>query len=275
MSSPSGDSLEENVLTRIVTKKKVRVEQLKKTAPLSEAQVLRSEAGKPMATRSFFNALDRADRLNFIAEIKKASPSKGIIREQFDPAEIAVDYESHGAAAISVLTEEDYFLGSMGQLRQVRQNVSCPILCKDFIFDPYQIYEATAAGADAVLLIVAVLNPETLVGLLELAHRLGKDVLVEVHSLRELNTALECGAKILGINNRDLKTFKVDLQTSIKLAPHVPDSILLVSESGISTADDVRRLREAGCDAFLIGEHFIKSEHPGKALRELMIRSLN
>ena len=267
--------MEENVLTRIVNKKKARVEQLKKTAPVAEAQVSRAEAGKPLATRPFFNALDRTDRLNFIAEVKKASPSKGILREQFDPAEIAIDYESHGAAAISVLTEEDYFLGSLGHLRLVRQNVSCPILCKDFILDPYQIYEAAAAGADAVLLIVAVLDPETLVRLLEVAHRIGKDTLVEVHSLPELNTALECGAKIIGINNRDLKTFKVDLQTSLQLAPHVPDSILLVSESGISTADDIRILREVGCDAFLLGEHFMKSEQPGKALRELMIRSLN
>ena len=189
--------------------------------------------------------------------------------------EIAIDYESHGAAAISILTEEDHFLGSLEHLQRVRPNVSRPLLRKDFIFDPYQVYEAVGAGADAILLIVAILDAATLASLIQLAEQAGLDALVEVHDRQELNTALGAGAKIIGINNRNLKTFRVDLHTTLQLAPHVPDAAILVSESGIHTADDIRMLRDAGCDAFLIGEAFMKSEKPGRALRELMIRSLN
>jgi indole-3-glycerol phosphate synthase len=237
--------------------------------------VARYGPGKPLTSRSFLDALNRTDRLNFIAEVKKASPSKGVLREQFDPVEIGMAYESNGAAAISVLTEENYFHGSLEHLKLVRQNCSPPILQKDFIFDPYQIYEAAAAGADAVLLIVAVLAPETLIDLHKVVQRVGLDALVEVHNLQELKMALDCEAQIIGINNRDLKTFKVDLQTTLQLAPHVPDSVILVSESGITTPDDIRILRNAGCDAFLVGELFLKSDQPGKTLRELMIRSFN
>jgi len=251
------------------------VEHLKQVMPLSEDQVSRNLPGRPVTTRSFLGALSRTDRLNFIAEIKKASPSKGILREAFDPVEIGIGYESSGAAAISVLTEENYFQGALDHLRRVRQSCSPPILRKDFIFDTYQLYEAVAAGADAVLLIAAMLDPPALLQLHDAAQRIGLDVLVEVHNAQELKVALECEPKIIGVNNRDLKSFKVDLQTTLQLAPHVPDSVLLVSESGINTADDIRILRDAGCDAFLIGELFMKSGHPGKALRELMIRSFD
>ncbi len=261
-------------LAQIVGSKKARLERLKKAIPPEAVQT--SVARTPLIrTRSFYNALDRDDRLNLIAEIKKASPSKGLLREAYDPVEIAMDYESNGAAAISILTEEDHFLGSLEHLQRVRPNVSRPLLRKDFIFDPYQLSEAVGAGADAILLIVAILDAATLASLIQLAERLGLDALVEVHDRQELNTALGAGARIIGINNRDLKTFKVDLHTTLQLAPHVPDATILVSESGINTADDIRMLREAGCDAFLIGEAFMRSEKPGNALRELMIRSLN
>jgi len=266
--------LDDNRLAQIVESKKARLERLKKTIPAGAVQ---SSAARNtlIKTRSFYNALDRDDRLNLIAEIKKASPSKGLLREEYDPVEIAIDYESHGAAAISILTEEDHFLGSLEHLQRVRPNVSRPLLRKDFIFDPYQIYEAAGAGADAILLIVAILDAATLASLIQLAEQADLDALVEVHDRQELNTALGAGAKIIGINNRNLKTFKVDLHTTLQLAPHVPDATILVSESGIHTADDIRMLRDVGCDAFLIGEAFMKSEKPGRALRELMIRSLN
>lgn len=267
--------MEENRLTRIVQVKRTKLEQLKRVHPI--VQSLDSPELHPgrIKTRSFFDALDRTDRVNIIAEIKKASPSKGILCEEFDPVQIAMDYESNGAVAISVLTEEDHFLGSLDHLKMVRHAVIRPILRKDFIFDNYQLYEAAQAEADAVLLIVAILEPALLSRLIELAEKLGMDALVEVHELSELRTALECNAQIIGVNNRDLKTFRVDMNTSVHLAPHVPDSVILVSESGIQTADDIRILRNAGFDGFLIGEFFMKSFNPGKALRELIIRSLN
>jgi len=266
--------LDDSRLAQIVESKKARLERLKRMIP---ADAVKSSAHRTTLnkTRSFYNALDRDDRLNLIAEIKKASPSKGLLREEYDPVEIAIDYESHGAAAISILTEEDHFLGSLEHLRGVRPNVSRPLLRKDFIFDPYQVYEAAAVGADAILLIVAILDAATLASLIQLAEQTGLDALVEVHDRQELNTALGAGAKIIGINNRDLKTFRVDLHTTLQLAPYVPDAAILVSESGIHTADDIRMLRDAGCDAFLIGEAFMKADKPGRALRELMIRSLN
>ncbi len=267
--------MEENRLTKIVEKKRASLELAMKKKPLPELLNSLKSVHTLIKTRSFYNALDRSDRLNLIGEIKKSSPSKGVLREEFDPVEIGMDYEANAAAAISVLTEEHHFQGSLEHLRNVRACVSRPILRKDFLFDPYQIYEAAEAGADAVLLIVAILEPKTLSSLLEIIHEQELDALVEVHNPEELRIALDCGATIVGVNNRDLTTFKVDLQTSLHLAPHVPDSIILVSESGINTSDDIRMLRDAGYDAFLIGELFMKAEHPGRALRELMIRSLN
>jgi indole-3-glycerol phosphate synthase len=267
--------LEENRLSRIVQDKKAKLEQLKRTQPLIEIAPLQGIRREGIKLRSFYDALDRTERLNVIAEIKKASPSKGILCDDYDPVQIAMDYESSNAAAISVLTEEDYFQGSLEHLKMVRHAVARPILRKDFIFDSYQLYEAVQAGADAILLIVAILDPAQLKQLMALAEKLGLDVLVEVHSLPELRIALESDARIIGVNNRDLTTFRVDMNTSVHLAPHVPDSVILVSESGIQTADDIRMLRGAGYDAFLIGELFMKSGNPGKSLRELMIRSLN
>jgi indole-3-glycerol phosphate synthase len=266
--------LTENHLSQIVEVKRARLERWKQAHPAG-GEGLSAVRSTLIRTRSFYDALDRSDRLNLIAEMKKASPSKGVLREEYDPVEIAIDYESHGAAAISILTEEDYFQGAMEHIRRVRPVVSRPLLRKDFIFDPCQIYETAAAGADAVLLIAAILDATMLTNLIRLAEEVGLDSLVEVHDLHELNTAVACGARIIGINNRDLTTLKVDLHTTLQLAPHVPDAAILVSESGIQTADDIRMLRDVGCDAFLIGEAFMKSDKPGRALRELIIRSLN
>lgn len=265
----------ENFLNRIINQKKVQLEQAKKIVPLTEEIVRKNLSSSRNSSRSFLHALDRPDRLNIIAEIKRASPSRGPLREQLDPIEIGLDYESYGAAAISVLTEENFFLGSLDDLRYVSQRVSIPTLRKDFLFDPYQIYEAAQQGASALLLIAAILSEDELSNLLEITHRLDMNALVEVHDIPELEKAVAAGAKIIGVNNRNLRTFQVDLQTSFQLASVAPDSVLLVSESGITTPDDIRMLRDSGFDAFLIGELLMRSPHPGKALRELIIRSLN
>ena len=267
--------MKENHLSQIVEVKRARLERWKQTNLPGKGEGLSAVRNTLTRSHSFYDALDRSDRLNLIAEMKKASPSRGVLREEYDPVEIAIDYESHGAAAISILTEEDYFQGALEHIQRARPNVSRPLLRKDFIFDPYQIYETAAAGADAVLLIAAILDATMLKNLIRLAEEVGLDVLVEVHNLQELHTTLGCGARIIGINNRDLTTLQVDLHTTLQLAPHVPDSAILVSESGIQTADDIRMLRDVGCDAFLIGEAFMKSDKPGRALRELIIRSLN
>lgn len=266
--------MKKNVLTEIVNTRRKQVEKLKKTNPISEEQALAGRNEVRMRPRSLYNALSRAGPVSCIAEVKKASPSKGLLRDLYDPIEIAIECESNGAAAVSVLTEESHFLGSMDHLLAVRHNISRPVLRKDFIVDPYQIYESSAFGADAVLLIVAILTSEQLVELKQLAEHLGLEVLVEVHDLQELRVALEAGATMIGVNNRDLKTFKVDLYTSLNLAPYFPGSIVSVSESGIGSPGDIRKLREVGYDAFLIGERLMKSAHPGRTLRELMVHSL-
>ena len=265
----------ENVLTKIVKARQRQVQQLKRNRPLSEQQSLARRQEPGMGPRSLYHALSRTGPVSCIAEMKKASPSRGLLREPFEPIEIAVDYESHGAAAISVLTEENYFLGSMKHLELVRRTISRPVLRKDFILDPYQIYESSAGCADAVLLIAAIMTPRRLLKLSQLAERLGLEVLVEVHDRRELTVALDVGARLIGVNNRDLTTFEVNLNTSLELAPHIPESVLSVSESGIRAPGDIRQLREAGYDAFLIGESLMKSAQPGKALRELMVHSVN
>ncbi len=264
-----------NVLTEIVRARRRRVQQLKRNRPLSEEQVLARRREPGMGPRSLYHALSRTGPVSCIAEMKKASPSRGLLRDPFEPIEIAVDYESHGAAAISVLTEEKYFQGSVKHLESVRRTISRPVLRKDFILDPYQIYESAACCADAVLLIAAILTPRRLSKLKQVADRLGIEVLVEVHDRQELKVALDVGARLIGVNNRDLKTLEVNLGTSLELAPHIPESVLSVSESGIRAPGDIRQLREAGYDAFLIGESLMKSAQPGKALRELMIHSVN
>jgi indole-3-glycerol phosphate synthase len=257
------------VLDLIVEAKAGRLDEAKRRAPIGEVAAKALSLAALPGERSFAAALRRRDRVNVIAEIKQRSPSKGIICEDFDPARIAESYASGGAAALSVLCEEDFFGGSLEHLEAVR-GVGPPLLRKDFIFDAYQLYESRVAGADAVLLIVALLEDDLLARLIGLANELGLDALVEVHSADEMMRAARAGASIIGINNRDLTTFNVDLDTSIQLAPLAPEDAILVSESGINTGSDIRRLRSAGFSAFLVGEHLMRAQHPSEALRRLI-----
>jgi indole-3-glycerol phosphate synthase len=220
-------------------------------------------------TRGFVRAVS-GERRHIIAEIKKASPSKGVIRQDFDPIAIARDYASHGASAISVLTEEHFFQGSLRHLEQIREAVSEPLLRKDFIMDPYQLFEAKSHGADAVLLIAALLGPGLLRDLAAQAAALSLDVLVEVHNEEELREAIESGASSLGINNRDLKTFEVSLATTELLAPLIPKAMPVVCESGIDSLEQIRRVERWGIHAFLIGESLMRAPRPGQKLRELL-----
>jgi indole-3-glycerol phosphate synthase len=205
-----------------------------------------------------------------IAEVKKASPSKGVLCADFDPARISVEYRQGGATAISVLTDETSFQGSIKHLEAVRGAVDLPVLRKDFTIANTQIVEAAAYGADAILLIAAILSERELRGFREEAARYGMAALVEVHNRRELDAAVASGAEIIGVNNRNLSTFEVTLDTSLELAPHMPAGVLRISESGIHTAADVARLRSAGYTAFLVGEHLMKSGDPAAALRQLV-----
>ena len=239
-----------NVLLEIIAKKRERVREAKTRA-------------NPHAFRS---ALEK-DGINIIAEFKRRSPSKGMICEGANPIEIARAYQAGGAVAMSVLTEEDYFAGSLDDLRQVKATVALPVLRKDFIVDEYQVYESAAAGADAILLIVAALDDESLSQLRRLAEdELGIDALVEVHTSEEMKRAAACGAKLIGVNNRDLRTFEVSLETSLSLAREAPTEALLISESGLNSAADLQRLYEAGYRGFLIGETLMRAGDPKQVL---------
>jgi indole-3-glycerol phosphate synthase len=222
--------------------------------------------------RGFRKVLDSKGRdgIAVIAELKKASPSKGLIRASFDPAELARELERAGAAALSVLTDEEFFQGSLENLRKASETVTIPCLRKDFIVDEFQLLEARANSADAVLLIVAALTEDELNRLAAAARSRGLDVLCEVHDADELSRALGAGCDLIGVNTRDLRTFKVDLQTAFDLAPKFPAGVVRVAESGIHSADDVARLRRAGYHAFLVGESLMRAERPGEALRDLM-----
>jgi indole-3-glycerol phosphate synthase len=256
------------VLDRIVEAKAARIEIAKRDTPL-EIMIRRAAETAKLERRSFAQALVRADRVNIIAEIKQRSPSKGVIRADFDPVRIAESYAGAGAAALSVLCEEDFFGGSLDHLRFARQAVDLPILRKDFIIDEYQLFEGAAAGADAVLLIAAILDDGMLKRLIDASQELGLDALVEVHSSEEMTRAGNAGATVIGVNNRDLTNFEVDLDTSIELAAMAPRGAILVSESGITSGSDIRRLQEAGFTAYLVGEHFMRADDPGQALQEL------
>ena len=252
-------------LSEIIERKRQRLETAKRAIPI-EALERRSQSHR------FRDALLR-DGLNIIAEFKRRSPSKGMIRADADLSEIVNGYQAGGASAISVLTEEDYFSGSLDDLRSVKQCVDLPVLRKDFVFDEYQIYESAAAGADAVLLIVAALDDEALLRLRRLAEdELGMDALVEVHDGDEMKRAVACGAKLIGVNNRNLHTFEVSLETSVSLASRAPEDAVLISESGLNTAADISRLYDAGYRGFLIGESLMRSENPEAALRRFMGR---
>lgn len=247
-------------------------ERLARRSAEIDISLLRGEAEACRFAHDSFRlagALSVRDRVNIIAEIKRASPSKNVIDATVDAAERASTYEKNGAEAISILTEPKYFKGSLDDIRDARKNVSIPMLRKDFIVDAVQIYEAAIAGADAVLLIVAALNEAELRRLLGVADSLGLDALVEVHGLEELTTAEEIGARMIGVNNRNLHTLSVDLATSFELAEHKPANTLLVAESGISSAEEIDRLRKAGFDGFLIGEALMTSGDPANKLAAL------
>lgn len=258
-----------NRLAEIIEKKRARVAASKDVVPREAVEMIARwarEAAQPHALR---DALVHDDRTRIIAEFKRRSPSKGIISGDADPAVIARVYELGGAVAISVLTEEDFFDGSLDDLRVVRQTTSLPILRKDFILDDYQVYESAAAGADALLLIVAALDDDSLRRLRELTEdELAMDALVEVHTRDEMERAINCGANIIGVNNRNLATFEVSLSTSIDLAAVAPPAAKLISESGIESREDIARLRAAGFHGFLIGETLMKAANPESLLQE-------
>ena len=254
------------ILDRMVEARRGAVEHRKRVLP--EA-ALRLGVLKGTPARDFSAALAR-NAVNIIAELKKASPSRGVIREAFDPPGLAADLEASGAAALSVLTEEEHFQGSLKDLRDARKAVKLPVLRKDFIFDPWQVWETRANDADSFLLIVAILNDRQLRDLLELGRGLGMEALVEVHTNKELRRAVDAGARIIGVNNRDLKTLEVRMDTSYELVEAIPNECIAVSESGLRTNDDLKKLREAGFDAFLIGEQLMQSPDPAAALRLLL-----
>ncbi|HSB34858.1 MAG TPA: indole-3-glycerol phosphate synthase TrpC [Nitrospirota bacterium] len=255
------------ILDDIIANKKEELAELKRRVSPADMKAKAADAGP---VRGFAAALSAGKGVRLIAEIKKASPSKGVIREDFDPVAIARVYAGSGASCISVLTEQKFFQGRIEYLDSVRKAQGLPLLRKDFIVDEYQIFEARAAGADAVLLIAACLEKQQLEDFLGIAAGLGLDALVESHTYRELDKSLLAGAAMVGINNRDLSTFAVNLQTTLDLLKDIPDDCTVVSESGIRTRDDVVKLENAGVDAILAGESLMKEKDIGKKVRELL-----
>jgi len=257
------------ILNQIVADNLSELEARKRRVPLTEIQRMASEQSPPLD----FAAALSGDRIQLIAEVKKASPSRGIIRPDFDPVEIVQTYASNGASAISVLTEARYFHGSLNHLQDIKNalgNKRLPLLRKDFLCDPYQVYESRAYGADSLLLIVAILTLEKLRELLRLSHELSMSCLVEVHNETEVEIALKCGAGIIGINNRDLKTFNVDLTTTERLRPLIPPDRIVVSESGIKDHSDMEKLRQWGVNAVLIGESLMAAPDIVAKMKELL-----
>lgn len=254
------------VLDRIVAARRDSVAHRKRALP---DVALKLAVQRQSPARDLAAALSR-EGCNVIAELKKASPSLGIIRQDYAPATLAAGLEQAGAAALSVLTEEEFFQGSLADLKEAKKAVSIPILRKDFIVDPWQIWEARAAGADSFLLIMAVLGDDLLSELLLLGRELGMEPLVEVHSREELERANVAGARIIGVNNRDLRDFKVNLQISLDLIRQIPESAVAVSESGLHSHEDLDRLHSAGFDAFLIGERLMKQNEPARELKHLL-----
>jgi len=256
-----------DILARIVARKREELPAVQaSSAQLEKAADAR--LAKSVSPRSFAGALS-THRPAIIAEIKQASPSKGLLSQDFQPAKTAQAYEQGGAAALSVLTDRDFFRGSLADLATARAAVNLPVLRKDFTISPLHVLEAAAHGADAILLIAAILTVREMRDFRELATRYGLDALVEVHDVEELRPALDSGARIVGVNNRNLRTFEVKLETSLELASLMPADILKVSESGIHEAGHVRQLMNAGYSAFLVGEHLMKAGDPAEALRRL------
>ena len=257
-----------DILVKILQRKR---EEIIERSKVNSLQDLLEKSKDADSVRGFISAIETkiaANKAAVIAEIKKASPSKGILRENFIPADIAKSYEQGGAACLSVLTDVDYFQGSEAYLVAARAACNLPVIRKDFIIDPYQVYEARAMSADCILLIVSALDDESLNSLLQLAHQLGMDVLVEVHDAAEMQRALDTGAKLIGINNRDLRTYETSLETTLNMLD-VPGDRILVTESGIHTAADVELMRKNNVNAFLVGEAFMRAENPGEKLHDL------
>lgn len=254
------------ILDEILANKREELEARQREVPLSELQ---ERAAKQPRARSLAESLSGTD-VRVIAEVKRRSPSAGEMAADLDPARMAALYAANGASAVSVLTDRKYFNGSLDDLTAVREAVDIPILRKDFVLNEYQVIESRAYGADAVLLIVRALDPDDLSDLLEYARLLGMDALVEVHTEREMEVALDCGAPVIGVNNRDLSTFTTDLEVTRGLAPMVPDGHVLVSESGIGTREQIVTLKGMGVRAVLVGESLVRSSDPARKLRELV-----
>jgi indole-3-glycerol phosphate synthase len=255
------------ILDDIIAHKKEELAETKRRTPLDELKQRIADAGP---TRGFGKALSPGADIRLIAEVKKASPSKGVIREDFDPVKIAEVYQESGAACLSVLTEKQFFQGDLAYLGLIRKHVDLPLLRKDFIIDEYQIHEARAFGADAILLIAACLERGRMQDYLGIAAGLGLDVLVESHTYKELDKSLLAGAMLVGINNRNLMTFEVTLQTTLDLLKDIPDDRVVVSESGIRTRDDVVMLQKAGVDAILVGESLMREKDIGRKVKDLL-----
>lgn len=263
-----------NILEEIAAKRKVDIAARKEKVSFESVKeqalkIAEKELERYGEFRFPFKKNLKRKGINFICEVKRASPSKGLISKDFPYLEIAKDYEAAGAAAVSVLTEPEYFLGKDEYLKEIAENISIPVIRKDFTVDAYQIYEAKILGASAVLLICALLDDETLKAFLDVSHSVGLSALVEAHDEEEVKRAMEAGAGIIGVNNRDLKTFTVDINNSVRLRKMVPDEIVFVSESGIKTADDIKVLKENGTNAVLIGETLMRCADKGKMLNEL------
>jgi indole-3-glycerol phosphate synthase len=258
-----------DILDKIVAVKRQEVATAMQQKSLA---VVRADAESRVLTRDFEGAMRAkiaAGQAAVIAEIKKASPSKGVLRAEFIPADIAQSYAEFGAACLSVLTDKQFFQGSVDYLKQARASCDLPVLRKDFMIDAYQVYEARAMGADAILLIAACLDDAQMAEMEAVARALDMAVLVEVHDRAELERALKLKTRLVGINNRNLKTFEVSLQTTLDMLPDVPADRLLVTESGILSSDDVKRMRDAQVNAFLVGEAFMRADEPGEALAKL------
>ncbi|HEU4400849.1 MAG TPA: indole-3-glycerol phosphate synthase TrpC [Candidatus Polarisedimenticolia bacterium] len=255
------------ILERIVAAKRLEVERDKKVVPMR--RMIEQATGAP-PPRDFAAALRDEGRINIIAEVKRASPSRGGIREHADPVEVARAYAGAGAAAISVLTESRFFLGAPGHLTAASESVQVPVLRKDFLFDEYQVYQSRAMGADSVLLITRLLSTRDLGTLIGVSRSLHMEPLVEVHSEEEIDRAVDCGAGVIGVNNRDLGTMAVSIENSLRLAPRIPEGLVRVSESGIEGRSDIARLRRAGFQAFLIGERLMRETDPRAVLLTLL-----
>lgn len=253
-----------NMLATIAAKKREEINLAKKSVPIEQ---LKSSPLPPL--RNFITPLQQHNPA-VIAEIKKGSPSKGIIRSDFDVAKIAEDYDHHGAACLSVLTDETFFYGSNDNIQTAKAYSNCPVLRKDFILDPYQVYESRFLGADCILLIVSMLTDQQMLELCDLAHSLSMSVLVESHNESELKRALSLPTPLIGINNRDLDRFTTDINTSIELKKLIPDDRIIISESGIHTRSDIKALTQEGIHCFLIGESLMRQEEPGQYLQHLI-----